>query len=91
MNKIIEMLEMEINTLGASWNLFGKVDRMKYLLEKLKKEKINDFEFDANIESVAFTSESNHGILKLKLPYSFYKISNLDKSKSIEVVIKYKT
>lgn len=37
MKEIIEQLENEINQLGPNWNLFGKVDKMKYLLEKLKK------------------------------------------------------
>ena len=34
----IELLEKELNELGASWNLFGKVDKMKYLLNKIKKD-----------------------------------------------------
>ena len=36
--KNIELLEKELNQLGASWNLFGKVDTMKYLLKKIKEE-----------------------------------------------------
>jgi len=38
MEKIIEELEIELNKLGPSWNLFGKVDRMKYLVQKLKNQ-----------------------------------------------------
>ena len=34
----IELLENELNQLGSSWNLFGKVDTMKYLLKKIKEE-----------------------------------------------------
>lgn len=37
MKKIIEQLENEINQLGPNWNLFGKVDKMKYLVKQLKK------------------------------------------------------
>jgi len=36
--KNIELLEKELNQLGSSWNLFGKVDTMKYLLKKIKDE-----------------------------------------------------
>jgi len=38
MKKNIELLENEINGLGPSWNLFGKVDKMKYLLKKIKED-----------------------------------------------------
>ena len=37
MKEIIEQLENEINQLGSNWNLFGKVDKMKYLVKQLKK------------------------------------------------------
>jgi hypothetical protein len=37
MEKIIEELEVELNKLGPNWNLFGKVDKMKYLVKQLKK------------------------------------------------------
>ena len=37
MKENIELLEIELNSLGANWNLFGKVDRMKYLLKKIKE------------------------------------------------------
>ena len=45
----IELLEKEINNLGASWNLFGKVDKMKVLIKKIKQEQQVDFKFDAEI------------------------------------------
>ena len=32
----LEELEREIQSLGPDWNLFGKVDRMKLLIKKLK-------------------------------------------------------
>jgi|TARA_R110000803_G_scaffold45501_2_gene95900 hypothetical protein len=32
----LEELKKELDSLGASWNLFGKVDRMKLLVEQLK-------------------------------------------------------
>lgn len=35
---LVKLLEFEVNQLGANWNLFGKVDRMKYLLKKIKNE-----------------------------------------------------
>ena len=38
MMKNIEKLERELDSLGQSWNLFGHVDRMKYLLKKIKEE-----------------------------------------------------
>jgi len=38
MIKNIEILEKEINELGSTWNLFGKVDRIKFLLKKIKEE-----------------------------------------------------
>ena len=38
MKEIIEQLEIELNQLGPNWNLFGKVDKMKYLLEQLKQQ-----------------------------------------------------
>jgi hypothetical protein len=38
MKEIIEQLEIELNQLGSNWNLFGKVDKMKYLLEQLKQQ-----------------------------------------------------
>ncbi len=37
MKEIIEELENELNQLGSNWNLFGKVDKMKYLVKKLKE------------------------------------------------------
>lgn len=40
MKENIELLEKELNSLGASWNLFGKVDTMKYLLKMIKEELI---------------------------------------------------
>jgi len=33
----VKLLEFEVNKLGADWNLFGKVDRIKYLLKKIKE------------------------------------------------------
>jgi len=38
MKEIIEQLEKELNELGSNWNLFGKVDKMKYLLKQLKNK-----------------------------------------------------
>jgi hypothetical protein len=38
MKEIIEELEKELNELGSNWNLFGKVDKMKYLVKQLKKQ-----------------------------------------------------
>mgnify|MGYP000108928887 CR=1 FL=1 len=32
----LEELQKELDSLGQSWNLFGKVDRMKLLIEQLK-------------------------------------------------------
>ena len=32
----LEELRKELDSLGQSWNLFGKVDRMKLLIEQLK-------------------------------------------------------
>ena len=37
MKEIIEQLEIELNQLGPNWNLFGKVDKIKYLVKQLKK------------------------------------------------------
>lgn len=42
MKKNIDLLEKELNSLGANWNLFGKVDKMKYLLKKIKEELIKN-------------------------------------------------
>jgi GTP-sensing pleiotropic transcriptional regulator CodY len=85
----IELLEKELNSLGANWNLFGKVDKMKYLLKEIKKEIKSDFNFEAEIQKLAFTVESNHGIIELKVPYGYSKIEKIDKSKRIVVSIKY--
>ena len=91
MKKNIELLEEEINSLGAAWNLFGKVDAMKFLLKKIKDELHSDFEFEAEIQKKAFTSYHNHGILELKIPYCYYKIAELDKDKDLKVSLKYLT
>ena len=32
----LEELQKDFDSLGQSWNLFGKVDRMKLLIEQLK-------------------------------------------------------
>ena len=32
----LEELQKELDSLGQAWNLFGKVDRMKLLIERLK-------------------------------------------------------
>lgn len=90
MSKNIDKLEKEINSLGPSWNLFGKVDKMKHLIQKIKEEQESDFKFDAEITKKAFTALNNHGILELKLPWSYEKISDLDIKKGIKVLIKYR-
>lgn len=89
MEKNIELLESELNSLGPAWNLFGQVDKMKFLLKKIKNDLHSDFEFDAEIQKKAFTVESNHGILDLTIPYGYSKIESLDKSKRIKVKINY--
>jgi len=38
MSPFLKLLEYEVNKLGPDWNLFGKVDRMKYLIKKLKEQ-----------------------------------------------------
>jgi len=50
MEKIISELEKELNELGSNWNLFGKVDKMKYLVQQLKKLLKMKFEMIDNIE-----------------------------------------
>jgi len=91
MNKNIEILEKEINELGPTWNLFGKVDRMKFLLKKIKEELKSDFEFEAETESVGFTMLNNHGKLKLTIPYRYDLIQKLDREKKLKVSIMYKS
>lgn len=86
----IELLEKEINNLGASWNLFGKVDKMKVLIKKIKQEQQVDFKFDAEITKKAFTSLNNHGILEMKLPWNYQKIADLDIKKTLKVSLEYK-
>jgi hypothetical protein len=88
--KNIELLEKELDSLGASWNLFGKVDKMKFLLKKIKEEQQVDFKFDAEITKKALTSINNHGILEMKLPWNYQKIADLDIKKRVEVFMKYK-
>lgn len=90
MKELIKLLEFEVNQLGPAWNLFGKVDHLKYLLKKLKAEAEFDFEFDAQVEKKAFTMQSNHGILELKIPYRYDLIQHLDKDKRLQVSINYK-
>ena len=46
MKENIELLEKELNSLGENWNLFGKVDRMKFLLKEIKNESNSKFEED---------------------------------------------
>lgn len=87
----IELLEKEINSLGPSWNLFGKIDKIKNLIKEIKKESKNQFEFDAEIQKKAFTMHNNHGILELKLPYSYDSISSLDIKKKLKVSLNYKS
>ena len=91
MIKNIEILEKEINELGSTWNLFGKVDRIKFLLKKIKEELKSDFEFEAEIESIGFTMLNNHGKLKLTVPYRYDLIQKLDKDKTLKVSIRYQT
>ena len=87
----IELLEKEINSLGPSWNLFGKLDKMKHLIKKIKDESKNDFEFEAEISKKDFTIHSNHGILELKLPYRYDLITDLDIKKKLNISVKYKS
>jgi hypothetical protein len=87
----IELLEKEINSLSPSWNLFRKIDKMKNLIKEIKKESINHFEFDAEIQKKAFTMHNNHGILELKLPYSYDSISSLDIKQKLKVSLNYKS
>ena len=40
-----------------------------------------------NITSVGFTTPSNHGFLKIELPYSYYKIEKLSKGDKLKLLI----
>jgi len=84
----VELLEEEINT---AFNVFGKADRMKVLLEKIKKESKNDFEFSAEVETIGFTSYHNHGKLKLTIPFRYDLIKDLDKTRDLKVSLKYES
>lgn len=49
--------------------------------------KDEDNDIIGNITSVGFTTPSNHGVLKIELPYSYYKIEKLSKGDKLKLLI----
>lgn len=45
----------------------------------------NSLEFE--VTSTAFTIDNNHGILELKIPYSFEKMKNIKKGDKVDVML----
>jgi hypothetical protein len=44
-------------------------------------------EIIGNVTSVGFTTPSNHGVLKIELPYCYYKIKKLSKGDKLKLLI----
>lgn len=82
MKELIEELENELNELGPAWNQFGKVDRMKSIVNKMKLRNIVNFDVEIFFNNLRMDKNFHLGMGDVRLTkYYQDKIVDVIKSK----------
>lgn len=95
-DELVEMMSIWINTKTLSNDTIANAcayvaelyhTKQLQLLGVSRSNKENEDPIIGTITEKAFTVQSNHGILKIEIPYSYYRIEKWKKGDKVELVI----